>query len=290
MDIRQVKQLLWFPIFNCLRRLLVPYLLNRASRIFPKMKGSVRRLTFGTVIKVTSVAPIHLEAEITRFIYENTTIPVPRVHDVWTNKEGYGCLILDYMPGEMLARVWGKISPEQRRTVMRTLAQYIQELRALPQCAPEGFIGSPSHGECYDMRISPGRPFGPFPDEKSYNDWRISTFDRFANRSERTAQRLTEIRRDMRDDHRICFTHGDISRFNVLVRIDGKGPDDIKVVALLDWEQGGWRPGYWEVVKMHYGMEPSHEWCVLVREEVTLDYEEEIRREDELLLISGPPV
>ena len=41
---------------------------------------------------------------------------------------------------------------------------------------------------------------------------------------------------------------------------------------------------------MHYGMEPSHEWCVLVREEVTLDYEEEIRREDELLLISGPPV
>ena len=268
----------------------MPYLLRRASRIYPKIKGSVRRLTSGTVIKISAAFPIHLEAEVTRFIHENTTIPVPRVHDVWINKEGHGCLILDYMPGEMLARVWRRITPEQRRTVMRTLGQYIQELRSLPQPSPGGWIGSPSGRECYDMRITPNRLYGPFPDERSYNDWRISTYDRFGNESKSTAQRLTEIRREMRDDHRIYVTHGDISRRNVLVRIDGEGPDDISVVALLDWEQGGWRPEYWEVAKLHYGMESNHEWCVLVREEVTINYEEDLRREDELILISGPPV
>ena len=137
----------------------------------------------------------------------------------------------------MLARVWRQITPEQRRTVMRTLGQYIQELRSLPQPSPSG--SAHRLVENATTCVSLPTPYGPFPDERSYNDWRISTYDRFGDRSKRTAQRLTEIRRDMRDDHRMCFTHGDISRRNVLVRIDGKGPDDIRVVALLDWEQGG---------------------------------------------------
>ena len=285
-----LRRLLWFPSFNYLRRLLLPHLLKHASHTYPKIKGSVQRLTSRTVVKVSAAYSIRLEAEITRFIHENTTIPVPRVHDVWTNKEGRGCLILDYMPGEMLARVWGQITPEQRRTVMRTLGRYIQELRSLRQPQPSGWIGSPSGRECYDMRITPNGHYGPSLDEKSYNDWRISTYDRYRKESPGTAQRLNEIRQEMRDDHRIYFTHGDISRRNVLVRINGEGPEDISVVALLDWEQGGWRPEYWEVVKLHYGMESNHEWCVLGREMITGDYENDLRRENELILISGPPV
>jgi len=40
-------------------------------------------------------------------------------------------------------------------------------------------------------------------------------------------------------NHRICFTHGDASSLNVLVK---KG----KVVALIDFELSGWYPEYWE--------------------------------------------
>jgi hypothetical protein len=94
----------------------------------------------------------------------------------------------------MLARVWGKLTPEQRRMVMRTLAQYIRELRSLPQPPPSGWISSPSGLECYDTRITPSRHYGPFLDEKSYNDWRISTYDRFGKESKKTARRLSEIR------------------------------------------------------------------------------------------------
>jgi len=288
--LKPLRSLIWLPSFNYLRRLLLPHLLMRAGHTYPKIKGSVQRLTFGTVIKISTPYSIHLEAEVTRFIHENTTIPVPRVHDVWTNEEGKGCLIPDYMPGEMLARVWRQITHEQRRTVMRTLGLYIQELRSLPQPQPSGWIGSPSRRECYDMGITPNRLYGPFPDEKSYNDWRISTYDRYGKDGKETARRLNQIRQEMKDDHRIYFTHGDISWRNVLVRIDGERPEDIRVVALLDWEQGGWRPEYWEVVKLHYGMDLTHPWRVLVREVITGDYEDDLGRENELSLISGPPV
>ena len=48
----------------------------------------------------------------------------------------------------------------------------------------------------------------------------------------------------------MCLTHCDISRCNVLVRIDGEGPDGIPVT-------------------FRYNIESNYEWCVLVIEEVT---------------------
>lgn len=36
-----------------------------------------------------------------------------------------------------------------------------------------------------------------------------------------------------------CFTHGDLSSFNILVR-------DGKIAGLIDWEMSGWLPDYWE--------------------------------------------
>ncbi|KAJ3864462.1 hypothetical protein EV359DRAFT_355, partial [Lentinula novae-zelandiae] len=44
----------------------------------------------------------------------------------------------------------------------------------------------------------------------------------------------------------IVFTHGDITRRNLLV------DDNAKVVGIIDWEQAGWRPAYWEKVKIHF--------------------------------------
>jgi hypothetical protein len=43
-------------------------------------------------------------------------------------------------------------------------------------------------------------------------------------------------------DHRIVFTHGDLSPRNVIVK-------ERRVQALLDWEYAGWYPEYWEYVK-----------------------------------------
>lgn len=33
-----------------------------------------------------------------------------------------------------------------------------------------------------------------------------------------------------------------------------------RVKGIIDWEQAGWYPEYWEYCKMLYGVELDHEW------------------------------
>ncbi|GLB40179.1 putative phosphotransferase enzyme family protein [Lyophyllum shimeji] len=89
------------------------------------------------------------------------------------------------------------------------------------------------------------------------------------------------------DDHRIFFTRGDITSCNILVDVHGEGADDVEVVTLLDWEQAGWRTEFWEALKLFRGMGHDPEWPKLVKEEISPGHEDELKREDELLLISG---
>ena len=39
----------------------------------------------------------------------------------------------------------------------------------------------------------------------------------------------------------IVFTHGDLSSFNIVARVDG-------IVGIIDWETAGWYPSYWEYI------------------------------------------
>ena len=241
------------------------------------------------VVKEAPTEYLEREAEVLQFIFQNTTIPVPIVYDFRPASDtGQSHLFMQFMEGEMLARKWRVITPAQRRVVMRKLGEFVRQLRDLQQSSPSGWIGSLSGKQSYDARIST-RLFGPFEDERAYNDWRISTFDQFAQAHDPTARRLREIRHQMPDNHQIYFTHGDISIHNVLLKVHGEGEDDVEVTALLDWEQAGWRPEFWEAAKIVYRMDRKHEWSCLALEMVVPGYEKELRFEDELLYISGPP-
>jgi aminoglycoside phosphotransferase (APT) family kinase protein len=52
------------------------------------------------------------------------------------------------------------------------------------------------------------------------------------------------------DTARICLTHGDLNLANILVL---RSPDgsQISVSGIVDWEQAGWYPDYWEYCKAH---------------------------------------
>jgi len=254
------------------------------------MLGGVLRLTSSVVVKEALTEYLEREAESLQFILRNTTIPVPIVYDLQPAPEaGLSHLFIQFMEGEMLARKWRVLTSAQRRVVMRKLGEFVEQLRNLQQSSPSGWIGSVSGKGSYDARISTSRLFGPFKNEQANNDWRISTFHLFGQQHEPTACRLREIRHQMPDNHRVYFTHGDISIHNVLVKVHGEGENDIEVTALLDWEQAGWRPEFWEAAKIVYGMDRNHEWSRLALEMVVPGYEEELRIEDELLYISGPP-
>ena len=53
-------------------------------------------------------------------------------------------------------------------------------------------------------------------------------------------------------EYKTCFTHGDLSSSNILVR-------DGRVVAIIDWEMAGWYPEYWEYTSAWH-VNPYDEW------------------------------
>ncbi|KAH7233133.1 kinase-like domain-containing protein [Fusarium tricinctum] len=50
---------------------------------------------------------------------------------------------------------------------------------------------------------------------------------------------------EIEEDIPICFTHNDLCPPNILI---SKGPAP-KVMGIIDWEQAGWYPSYWEYCK-----------------------------------------
>jgi hypothetical protein len=63
-------------------------------------------------------------------------------------------------------------------------------------------------------------------------------------------------RYDLPDDTAIVFTHNDLHRSNILVTRS----KPYRVVAIVDWEQSGWLPAYWEARKAHWSILMNHEW------------------------------
>ncbi|KAJ3910538.1 hypothetical protein F5879DRAFT_1018906 [Lentinula edodes] len=113
---------------------------------------------------------------------------------------------------------------------------------------PQGWIGSSSCGPFRDLHIRSNETYGPFANEAEFNDFRMGCFANFAySENPVTKERLARIGREMPVASDIVFTHGDITRRNLLV------DDNAKVVSIIDWEQAGWRAAYWEKVKICFG-------------------------------------
>jgi Phosphotransferase enzyme family len=68
---------------------------------------------------------------------------------------------------------------------------------------------------------------------------------------------IEPFRSDLPDNIDIKLTHGDLHPSNIV--ITESGPP--KVVALIDWEQSGWLPAYWEDRKAHLTAEYGGEWA-----------------------------
>ena len=47
-------------------------------------------------------------------------------------------------------------------------------------------------------------------------------------------------------EHQIVFTHADLAPYNIMV-------DEGHVVGIVDWQDAGWYPEYWEYVTTMYG-------------------------------------
>lgn len=171
------------------------------------------------------------EADVLRFLREQTTVPVPKVYGDFTF-HGTHVVIFEYVEGMPLSEVWPTTSHDDKLEISRQLRQILQTLRENRQ----NYIGGIGNTVAVDSRkfMFTG---GPFATERQFN-----TFLRSDLISPARGRFLSMFQKIMNTNHDIVLTHGDLNLRNIIVH--GR-----QIKALIDWENAGWYPEYWEYVK-----------------------------------------
>lgn len=113
-----------------------------------------------------------------------------------------------------------------------------------------------------DRFFKPDHERGPFTSIKTFHDWMFATATRQHPQDDNDEiQHLNHphMLRDLLPDTAIgiYFTHGDLTLGNIMV---SGTPGSFDIAGILDWEQAGWYPEYWEYCKMHFAAGLDHEW------------------------------
>jgi aminoglycoside phosphotransferase (APT) family kinase protein len=141
---------------------------------------------------------------------------------------------MEFIEGETLKQAWeNTLSTKDRALVSRQLRDYINQLRAMK--SPDGTICSFCGRPAVDCRRYRNEG-GPFANEAAYNDFLVSDLVGASNVRDM-------IRTQMRDDHEIVLSHGDLHGVNIMVR------PRVGVVVIIDWELAGFYPEYHDLLK-----------------------------------------
>lgn len=178
------------------------------------------------------------EAATMQFIAKHTSIPVPKIYCAFKRKD-WTYIVMERIDGEMVYLEWSMRTEESKAKILAQLKRMIEEMRRLPP--PKGaHVANVDGGSLYDSRL-PGQQgnlgrFGPFNT--------VQDFHRYIRRDHAAHPGNPAEINDLISYHEamspaVCFTHGDLSGLNILVRGD-------EVVGLIDWETAGWYPSYWE--------------------------------------------
>lgn len=202
------------------------------------------RISEDLVVKKAGDLRAH-EASNLRYIAANTTIPVPKVHDVrWEDDTVVG-IVMDYMPGKSLEDVWDTLSPDQKQSIAEQLRGFISQLRGLKG----DYIGAVDRGTVSTGKFTSIQG-GPFDTEREFNEWILEDL------STGISAGLTHYARHaLTDGHEIVFTHADFSSRNILVDVE-----NCQVTAVLDWEFSGWYPEWWEHFTAYSSFQKGKDW------------------------------
>jgi aminoglycoside phosphotransferase (APT) family kinase protein len=162
-------------------------------------------------------------------------LPVPHVHGTETAVDGINHISMDFVEGQPLSDIWVGLSADQKQEITRQLREILLLMRALPP--PEAYIGDCAGGHILDARLYFTHTSPSCRDEQGFNDFLLSGLA-----PETPSPIRAAFASRLRTHHRIVFTHGDLAPRNIMVQ-------DCKITAIIDWEEAGWYPEYWEYVK-----------------------------------------
>ncbi|KAJ3509266.1 hypothetical protein NLJ89_g5317 [Agrocybe chaxingu] len=192
----------------------------RHISLFPSLRLAVKRVRITTRHRASAAEGQTLWA-LRQFLPE---VPVPEVYG-WRRDGDMLFVFMELIEGETLHNGWKELSEHEK-------AQLCAQLR---RC------GANNHFT-FRLKESLWAVFLPFPDPEAFYEFLMQMPS-----SERdTAHNLGLPH--LPYDSPIVFTHGDLSFSNIMIT-PRSAPGPARVLAIIDWEQSGWMPDFWEYCK-----------------------------------------
>ncbi|KAJ8127628.1 hypothetical protein O1611_g6007 [Lasiodiplodia mahajangana] len=185
-------------------------------------------------------------------------VPVPEVFG-WRVYDRRTFLYMSLAVGKTLREAWPLLTKDDKSAISTELSHIVTALRRVSPGPSGPFIGSVGQGPVQDRFFHFDYVEGPFFTIKSFQDWLLAAATRQRVRPGEKVVVMDGLYRDwLPDTGNIHLTHGDLTLDNIIVSPDEHG--DYHIVSIIDWEQAGWYPEYWEHFKLYHGVEIDHEW------------------------------
>ncbi|GIJ90516.1 hypothetical protein Asppvi_009472 [Aspergillus pseudoviridinutans] len=185
----------------------------------------------------------------------NGLVPVPELYG-WRTDGDVKYIYMEYIRGQTLEQAWDKLEPDDKVNISRELRAICDNLRRLEQDPSDPFLGNIARAPFYDRALNldyiPAE--GPFARVREFHDWFTFLYRRLM--PDPYSVPIEPYRYELPDDCAIKFTHGDLHRSNIVI----SSSRPYRTLAIVDWEQSGWFPAYWESRKAQYSVSWNEDW------------------------------
>ncbi|OIW24544.1 kinase-like protein [Coniochaeta ligniaria NRRL 30616] len=160
-------------------------------------------------------------------------------------------LLMSTVPGYPLGWCIDTLSDLEITRLIHDLQEFLAHIRSITRdAAAEKTVSNAIGTACYDHRINASLPYdevrgefvGPFANETEFNDILRCVH-------------LPDVLHHA--EHRIVFTHGDLNMRNIIM-------NNGRLSGIVDWENSGWYPEYWDYTKARYITKRNRRWLDVV--------------------------
>ncbi|KAE8403287.1 hypothetical protein BDV37DRAFT_250679 [Aspergillus pseudonomiae] len=172
-----------------------------------------------------------------------------------------GAMFMSYVPGIAMHQVWSRLSHEGKLSIQKQLDVIFSRLRRLHQEDGTELGGVRGEG-VKDHRIMETLAYKGITTARGFDELQ------FAARH-RASPSYVKLRRSFLDEDNkslegSVFSHGDLKKPNIMVQEDPGNADFYMVTGVIDWEDGGFYPEYYESTKLSnaQGIMSDDDWCL----------------------------
>jgi aminoglycoside phosphotransferase (APT) family kinase protein len=209
---------------------------------------TVLRISESIVVKITRSGSLVDESRTLAYLQNHLPdFPAPKLHGL-IDFGGFHLLFTTFEGSHDLEKIWPQLDSNQKRGMSSQLAYLMTRLRSLPHPRHTPF-GKVEGGRCEDARRGLRTSDQAITSTEEFEDFV------FSGATTATSTYVRFLRGFIPTPPAECvFTHGDIKPGNIIV--EQSDSSDWKIVAIVDWENSGFYPTYWESIKMTNNLSP----------------------------------